>query len=103
MIIPLDPIARRIVGIMALVAVLALIMVFVTMCSTRQQLSRQDAQTARATGKALDRVADQTPIIRQEQKAKENEVAAIEGSDTRLPDGYGAALERVRRERHQNP
>lgn len=103
MIIPLDPIARRIVGIMALVALLCLVLVVVTMCTGRGRFARQDAQTARATGKALDRVADQTPIIRQEQKAKENEVAAIEGSDTRLPDGYGAALERVRRERHQHP
>lgn len=66
----------------------------------RSGAQKRDIAVARTTGKALDRVAAQTPLIRQEQKAKENEVAEIEGSDTRLPDGYGAALERVRRERH---
>lgn len=52
---------------------------------------------AKATGKALDTVATQTPIIRTEQKDKEREVEQIEGSDTRLPDGFGRELERVRR------
>jgi len=96
MMLPTEPLARRVVSIMALVALLALFMVFVTMCTTRQHYARQEAQTARATGKALDRVAEQTPVIRNEQKAKENEVAAIEGSDARLPDGFGAELQRVR-------
>lgn len=78
MIIPLDPMARRIVVSMTLIALFAFAMVFVTMALTRQQDARQQVQITRATGKALDRVAEKTPIIRQEQKAKENEVAAIE-------------------------
>lgn len=51
MIIPLDPIARRIVGIMALVAVLALVMVIVTMCSTRDHNARQRAGETLADGR----------------------------------------------------
>lgn len=51
MIIPIDPIARRIVGIMALVAVLALVMVIVTMCATRDQNARQRAAETLADGR----------------------------------------------------
>jgi Flp pilus assembly protein TadB len=66
-----------------------------------QQHRADRAEAALAPAKvaveALDTVATQTPIIRTEQKDKEREVEQIEGSDTRLPDGYGSALERVRR------
>lgn len=59
--------------------------------------ARKEAGIAGATGKALDGVAAQTPVIRQEQKEKEDAVDRIEGADQPLPPGFGADLERVRR------
>lgn len=96
MIVSLDPFARRVVVSMTLIAVFAFIMVFVTMCMTRQTDARQQVQITRATGKALDKVASQTPAIRQEQKEREHEAERIEGADAPLPDGFGRELERVR-------
>lgn len=52
---------------------------------------------AKASVEALDTVATETPIIRQDQAEKEKAVDEIEGSETRLPAGYGARLECVRR------
>lgn len=89
--------------IIALVAVLCFIMAVVTMCVQRDRIAGQkrDIQVAKTTGKALDAVTTKTETIRSEQKAKEDEVAKIEGADQRLPDGFGRDLERVRRgERH---
>lgn len=89
--------------IIALVAVLCFVMAGVTMCVQRDRIAGQkrDIQVAKTTGKALDAVTTKTETIRSEQKAKEDEVAKIEGADQRLPDGFGADLERVRRgERH---
>ena len=66
-------------------------------CAQGRSDTRDIARTEAATGKALDNVAAQTPIIRQEQEEKQADVDKIEGSDTRLPDGYGRRLECVRR------
>lgn len=85
---------RKWVGLGVLIAVLCLAFAVLTMCNNR---NRDDNRTQVATGKALDRVASETPVIRQEQAEKQREVDQIEGSDTRLPDGYGKSLERVRR------
>lgn len=90
----LDRTATRIVQIGAIVVVLCFALAIFTTCTNR---NRDDARTQVATGKALDRVASETPIIREDQKKKEEAVDEIEGSDTRLPDGYGKSLERVRR------
>ena len=65
-----------------------------TTCTNR---NRDDNRTQVATGKALDRVATETPVIRQEQAEKQREVDQIQGADTPLPDGFGKSLERVRR------
>ena len=75
----------------------------------QHQKARADRAEARlapavATGKALDRVAIQTPGIRAEQEEKSRAVDDIQGADQRLPDGFGADLERVRRGgRDRNP
>lgn len=63
-------------------------------CSGNEQAARN---TQVATGKALDQVAKETPVIRQEQEEKQREVDQIPGADQRLPDGFGRDLERVRR------
>lgn len=85
---------RKWVGLGVLIVVLCLAFAVLTMCNNR---NRDNSRTQVATGKALDRVASETPVIRQEQAEKQREVDQIEGSDTRLPDGYGKSLERVRR------
>lgn len=86
----------RTILILALAVMLVLALLGVRAGCTAAREARQDANQAKATGKALDGVAAQTPIIREEQKAKENEVSRIEGADTPLPDGFGAELERIR-------
>lgn len=85
--------------------VIALVLIAVGLslawCHGRGVSQKRDAVVAKTTGKALDKVAEQTPVIRAEQKAKEDEVETIQGSDQRLPDGFASSLERVRRgERH---
>lgn len=89
--------------IIALIAVLCFVMAGVTMCVQRDRIAGQkrDIQVARDTGKALDTVTTKTETIRSEQGKKADEVSKIDGADQRLPDGFGADLERVRRgERH---
>lgn len=83
--------------IIALVALIVVGLVMIRGAWNAAQTARQGQNQAEAVGTQLDKVAAQTPAIRQEQAAKEREVNEIEGSDTRLPDGYGAELERVRR------
>lgn len=80
------------------VIVLAILLT-VSWCADRARLKtmRGEATVAAATGEALDTVAEQTPVIRQEQAEKQREVEKIEGADQRLPAGFGASLERVRR------
>ncbi len=90
---------RRWVSLGCVVVVLIFAGLALSYCHERGQArkARAEASVAQATGKALDRVAAETPVIRQEQAEKQREVDSIEGSDTRLPDGYGKSLERVRR------
>lgn len=89
----------------ATVALLVLAIFILGRCSQNDRIAKQrhDLEVARATGKALDKVDAETPIIRNEQKEKEREVDQIPGSETRLPDGYGAELERVRKQRDRDP
>ena len=98
---------RRIFGVFPLktwllVAVFAVAAIGAGWAAYQHQKARADRAEARlapavATGKALDRVATQTPIIRAEQEEKSRAVDDIQGADQRLPDGFGADLERVRR------
>lgn len=87
---------HRVLTIFAVVILLIIIGLSLAWCSQRGANQKRDAVVAKTTGRALDKVAEQTPVIRNEQKAKENEVSTIEGSDVPLPDGYGRDLQRVR-------
>jgi hypothetical protein len=91
----LDQTATRIVQIGAIVVVLCFCLAAFTMCN--KPSARNEAKVARSVGKQLDRVAAETPVIRQEQEEKQREASQIEGADTPLPDGFGPSLERVRR------
>lgn len=93
----LDPTRWAVLG--AVVLMLILTVVTLSWCSERERLkqSRQEANVAAATGRALDKVAKETPAIRQDQEEKQRAVDQIPGADQRLPDGFGADLERVRR------
>lgn len=86
-------------GYLILAAVVVALILTMSWCSDRARLkdARREASIAAATGKALDAVASQTPVIRQEQREKEDAVEKIEGADQPLPPGFGAELERVRR------
>lgn len=83
----------------ALGVIVLAILLTVSWCADRARLKtmRGEATVAAAVGEALDTVAEQTPVIRQEQAEKQREVEKIEGADQRLPAGFGASLERVRR------
>ena len=83
----------------ALGVIVLVVLLTVSWCADRARLKemRGEATVAAATGDALDTVAEQTPVIRQEQAEKQREVEKIEGADQRLPAGFGASLERVRR------
>lgn len=92
-------------GAVALLVIMVLVF-GLSWCSERREAkrARSEASVAVATGKALDKVAAETSVTRQEQEEKQREVDTIEGSDQRLPDGYGAELERVRRgDKPRNP
>lgn len=94
-----DRLGTRAVQIGAVVVTLIFVGLTLAYCVERGNAHRakSEASIARATGKALDRVAAETPVIRQEQAEKQRAVDEIEGADERLPDGFGADLERVRR------
>jgi type VI protein secretion system component VasK len=83
----------------ALGVIVLVVLLTVSWCADRARLKtmRGEATVAAAVGEALDTVAEQTPVIRQEQAEKQREVEKIEGADQRLPAGFGASLERVRR------
>lgn len=89
----------RVVQIGALIALFVFIVLALSWCSERDRARRAQAEStvATATGKALDTVAAETPVIRQEQEEKQRAVDEIQGADQRLPDGFGADLERLRR------
>lgn len=91
----LDRTATRIVGIIALVVVLCLALAVFTMVN--KPSARNEAKVAGSVGKQLDRVATETPVIRQDQEDKQREVDQIQGADTPLPAGFASELERVRR------
>ena len=95
----LDRLATRAVQIGAVVVTLIFVGLTLAYCVERGNAHRakSEASIARATGKALDRVAAETPVIRQEQAEKQRAVDEIEGANKRLPDGFAAELERVRR------
>lgn len=80
------------------VALIMLALIFAVNHATKRA-ERAEARAAQATvtTKALDKAATDTAVVRAEQKDKEDEVSRIEGSDARLPDGFGRDLERVRR------
>jgi hypothetical protein len=84
---------------LAIIVALGLVILTMSYCSERDRAkrSRAEATVAVATGKALDKVASETPVIRQDQEEKQREVENLSGADQRLPDGFGADLERVRR------
>ncbi len=84
-------------AILGVVVVVLLMLLSWRGACTALDEARRDARQAQATGKALDMVAEQTPVIRQEQAEKQREVDNIPGADDRLPDGFGRDLERVRR------
>ncbi len=95
----LDRLGTRVIQIGAVVITLIFVGLTLAYCVERGNAHRakSEASIARATGKALDRVAAETPVIRQDQAEKQRAVDEIEGADQRLPDGFGADLERVRR------
>ena len=93
---------RRYVAIAVAIAILCLCFALLTMCQGRD-VDRGRIRTENATGRALDTVARETPIIRQDQEEKQRAVDEIEGSDQRLPDGYGDSLQRVRDRERRNP
>lgn len=86
---------RKAVIIGAIVVALCFCLAIFTMCN--KPSARNEAKVAGSVGKQLDRVAAETPVIRQEQEEKQRAVDEIEGADQRLPDGFAADLERVRR------
>ena len=94
-----DRTASRIVGGLVAFCVIVTLSLAVGWCQQREATKRAKAErnVAVATGKALDKVAAETPVIRQEQAEKQREADQIPGADQRLPDGYGARLECVRR------
>jgi uncharacterized membrane protein len=83
----------------ALGVIVLVVLLTVSWCADRARLKemRGEATVAAATGEALDTVVTETAVIRQEQAEKQREVEKIEGADQRLPVGFGASLERVRR------
>ena len=87
---------RRWVALGVIIAVLCLVFALLTMCQGRD-FDRGRIRTEVATGDALDRVTRETSNIRNDEKEKSDAINAIPGSDDRLPDGYGAQLECVRR------
>jgi len=91
---------REVKSWLYLAAVIALLILATFVVSRCTQSRDQSARTEKATSKALDNVATQTPAIRQEQEDKQREVDNIEGSDQRLPDGYGRDLQQLRDKRN---
>ncbi len=87
----------------ALGVIVLAILLTVSWCADRARLKtmRGEATVAAATGEALDTVAEQTPVIRQEQAEKQREVEKLNGAGMRLPDNFGRDLERVRRQRSE--
>ena len=77
--------------------VVALIFALAVFTMCHKPSARNEAKVAGSVGKQLDRVAAETPVIRQDQEEKQREADKIDGADTPLPAGFGTSLERVRR------
>jgi outer membrane murein-binding lipoprotein Lpp len=88
--------------ILAAVVVAAVLLLSWCADQARIKKMRAEATVGQATGKALDRVATETPAIRQEQQEKQREVEKLNGAGLRLPDNFGRDLERVRRQRGES-
>lgn len=86
---------RKATALGAIVVVLCFALAIFTMIN--KPSARNEAKVAGSVGKQLDRVAAETPVIREDQRKKEDEVENLPGADQRLPDGFSADLERVRR------
>ena len=86
----------------AFIVIACLLFAVLTMCQG-SKTQHAKLQTENATGKALDRVTTKTETINMDTKAKQDEADKIEGAETRLPDGYGSALQRVRDGKRNNP
>lgn len=71
--------------------------------SARADRASAEARAATATADALDTVATKTDEIQTNTQEKQRAVDEIQGSDTRLPDGYGRSLECVRNNRNCDP
>lgn len=92
----------RLLPLKAWLAIGAVALVLALWGAYSWQKARADRAEARlapvtASRDALDRVAVKTDEIRSEQQEKQGAIEKIEGSDVRLPDGYGRLLECVRR------
>ena len=83
--------------ILAFVVIVVLGLLSVRAACTAAERAKAERNVAVATGDALDKVAKDVPVIRQDQKEKEDAVENIPGADQPLPDGFGAELERLRR------
>lgn len=94
----LDRLGTRVIQIGAVVVTLIFAGLTMAYCVERGNAHRakSEASIAAATGKALDKVAAETSIIRQEQEDKQRAVDQIQGADTPLPAGFGSDLERIR-------
>lgn len=92
----------RLALIAAAIAVVVIALLGWKAACTSERRAKGQRDVAVATGEALDRVAEETPAIRQEQEETEREVEQIDGADQRLPDGFGAELERLRRRDRDN-
>ena len=88
---------RRWVTLVAVCVALIFAGLILAWCAQDRRDDKGAARTEAATGKALDTVARETETIRTDEKEKADAVDAISGSNGRLPDGYGARLECVRR------
>ena len=84
---------------LALGVALVLIVMFAAYKYQQARADRAEAQLrpARVTIEALDKVNTETAVIQADTAEKQRAVDEIEGSETRLPDGYGARIECVRR------
>ncbi len=83
---------------LALGLALVLVLMFAAYKYQQARADRAEAalRPARATVKALDKVNTETVAIQADTAEKQRAVDEIEGADTRLPDGFGSSLQRVR-------
>lgn len=87
--------------------IIAIVLLGVGTCTYQKyRADRAEARLApaKASVEALDKVATETPIIRDNQKADEHAVSQIPGADDKLPADFGRDLQRVRdKSSNRNP